>query len=80
MHGCSDAGLGGLRHWFMTLVNAAVLTEIWLYTGSAKCIWHVQKFELFGYEINKKEWSSYDLFMFWSYDPKWAVFANSPGK
>ncbi|XP_058098270.1 uncharacterized protein LOC131243154 isoform X3 [Magnolia sinica] len=39
-------------------------------SGSTKCIWYVQKFELFSNANYEKRWSSHDLLLFGSYDPK----------
>lgn len=58
----------------------SLFTEFSPDPGSAKCIWHVQEFELFGYATNKKKWVSYDLLVFWSHDTEWDVLACSSGK
>ncbi|XP_059441500.1 uncharacterized protein LOC132173865 isoform X2 [Corylus avellana] len=48
-------------------------------TGFTKCIRHVQNFKLISNAINKERWTSHDMFVFRSYDPKWDVLVYSSG-
>lgn len=48
--------------------------------GFTKCIGHVSDIKFIGDAVDKERRSSYDLFMFWSHDPKWDVLAHSSGK
>ncbi|KAB1216858.1 Ribosomal RNA large subunit methyltransferase I [Morella rubra] len=48
--------------------------------GFTKCSRNVQNFKLISNEINKERWTSHDLFMFRSYDPKWDILVYAPGK
>lgn len=71
--------IAAFAHFQHFVLEIGMLCKIHYVTGSAWCIWYVQKSEFFGHATDKTRWSSDDLFLFWSCDPKWYIPAYSTG-
>lgn len=66
-------------HFQLFVLEIRMLCKIDYVTGSTWCIWYVQKFEFIGHATYKKRWSSDDVLLFWSCDPKRHIPAYSTG-